>query len=69
MTASRVADLAEAFINHPGSEANFENFPHSVKRGILERIIQAKRPETRAKRVRETAELATHKYSREPVDP
>lgn len=52
------ADLAAEFANHPGSKENFENFPRSAKRGILEWIVQAKRPETRAKRVRETAELA-----------
>jgi Bacteriocin-protection, YdeI or OmpD-Associated len=33
--------------------------PRSVKRGILEWIVQAKRPETRAKRVAETAERAS----------
>ena len=52
------ADLARAFRARPGSRANFDAFPRSVKRGILEWILQAKKPETRAKRVEETARLA-----------
>lgn len=51
-------DLAQAFVNYPDSAANFEAFPRSVKRGILEWISTAKRAETRAKRVDETARLA-----------
>lgn len=53
-------DLAEAFAAHPGSAEQWEAFPRSAKRGILEWIIQAKKPETRAKRITETAELAAH---------
>jgi uncharacterized protein YdeI (YjbR/CyaY-like superfamily) len=52
------ADLAKALKAHKGAAANFEAFPRSVKRGILEWIGNAKKPETRAKRVAETAELA-----------
>jgi uncharacterized protein YdeI (YjbR/CyaY-like superfamily) len=37
---------------------NFEAFPRSVKRGILEWIQNAKRPDTRAKRIMETVTLA-----------
>jgi uncharacterized protein YdeI (YjbR/CyaY-like superfamily) len=51
-------DLATAFAALPGSAARWEAFPRSTKRGILEWILQAKRPETRAKRIGETAELA-----------
>jgi uncharacterized protein YdeI (YjbR/CyaY-like superfamily) len=51
-------DLATAFTLHPGSAENFEAFPRSAKRGILEWIATAKKPETRAKRIAETAELA-----------
>jgi hypothetical protein len=36
----------------------FDAFPRSVKRGILEWIANAKRPEARAKRIAETARLA-----------
>ena len=36
----------------------FEAFPRSVKRGIMEWILNAKRPETRAKRIEETVTLA-----------
>jgi uncharacterized protein YdeI (YjbR/CyaY-like superfamily) len=51
-------DLAAAFATHPGSAQEWDAFPRSAKRGILEWIVQAKRPETRAKRVSETAEKA-----------
>ena len=37
---------------------NWDAFPRSAKRGILEWILQAKRPETRAKRIAETVRLA-----------
>jgi uncharacterized protein YdeI (YjbR/CyaY-like superfamily) len=51
-------DLAAAFREHPGAADVWEAFPRSAKRGILEWIVQAKKPETRAKRVHETAEKA-----------
>ncbi len=51
-------DLAAAFDRHPGARNAWEAFPRSAKRGILEWIVQAKRVETRAKRVTETARLA-----------
>lgn len=50
-------DLQAALAAASASD-NFEAFPRSVKRGILEWIANAKRPETRAKRVEETATLA-----------
>jgi uncharacterized protein YdeI (YjbR/CyaY-like superfamily) len=51
-------DLHKAFKQYKASATNFEAFPRSVKRGILEWILQAKKPETRAKRIKETARLA-----------
>ncbi|MCY7417460.1 MAG: YdeI/OmpD-associated family protein [Chloroflexi bacterium] len=51
-------DLAAAFAAFPGSLANWESFPPSARRGILEWIVQAKRPESRAKRIDETARQA-----------
>ena len=51
-------DLLEAFSKYPASSDNFEAFPRSAKRAILEWIMNAKRPETRASRVEETARLA-----------
>jgi uncharacterized protein YdeI (YjbR/CyaY-like superfamily) len=51
-------DLAAALNRRPPATQNFEAFPRSVKRAILEWIEQAKRPETRARRVEETASLA-----------
>lgn len=52
------ADLLQAFEAHPPALANWHAFPRSVKRGILEWIMQAKKTETRAKRIAETAEKA-----------
>lgn len=51
-------DLVEALENYPDAKAHFDAFPRSPKRGILEWIKQAKKPETRAKRIEETARLA-----------
>ena len=51
-------DLAAALAAHPPAAASWDAFPRSVRRGILEWIVQAKRPGTRAERVRETAEKA-----------
>ena len=51
-------DLAVALAAHQGAKQYFDEFPRSVRRGILEWILNAKRPETRAKRISETAELA-----------
>ena len=52
------ADLAAALAAHAAAKTHFDAFPRSVKRSILEWISMAKRPETRAKRVLETAQLA-----------
>jgi uncharacterized protein YdeI (YjbR/CyaY-like superfamily) len=51
-------DLAIALAAQPPASANFEAFPRSTKRGILEWILNAKTPATRAKRILETATLA-----------
>ena len=51
-------DLADALAGYESAEKNFAAFPRSVKRSILEWIANAKRPETRANRVEETARLA-----------
>jgi uncharacterized protein YdeI (YjbR/CyaY-like superfamily) len=50
-------DLAAALSKHKAA-SNFEAFPKSAKRGILEWIGNAKTAATRAKRVEETARLA-----------
>lgn len=51
-------DLAQALRALPGAAAAFEGFPRSVRRGILEWIVQARRPDTRHKRITETASMA-----------
>lgn len=51
-------DLEKALASYEVAKQNFEAFPRSVKRAILEWISTAKKPETRTKRVEETARLA-----------
>jgi len=51
-------DLQAALDANPPATTHFEAFPRSVIRAVLEWITQAKKPETRAKRVEETARLA-----------
>ena len=51
-------DLAAAFDRYPGARQNFDAFPPSARRGILEWIVQAKRAPTRAARLEESARLA-----------
>ena len=52
------ADLVAALRAEPGAYGNWEKFPGSVRRGILEWILNAKTAETRLKRIRETSGLA-----------
>lgn len=51
-------DLKAAFDRYPDAEVHWEKFPRSIKRGILEWILTAKRAPTRANRIEETASLA-----------
>jgi len=51
-------DLGQALQANSAAQQFWEAFPRSVKRGILEWIASAKRPETRAKRIEETVRLA-----------
>lgn len=44
-------DLQAAFDAQKGAEANWHAFPRSVKRGALEQLLNAKRAETRARRI------------------
>lgn len=52
-------DLEFALAALPHAAENFDKFPRSAKRGILEWIASAKRAETRQARVAETARLAS----------
>lgn len=51
-------DLQELFSDNKTAFENWERFPPSSKRGILEWILNAKKPETRQKRIEETVSLA-----------
>jgi uncharacterized protein YdeI (YjbR/CyaY-like superfamily) len=51
-------DLAAALGALPSAAANFAAFPPSVRKGALASLVVARRPETRADRVRRIAEAA-----------
>jgi uncharacterized protein YdeI (YjbR/CyaY-like superfamily) len=51
-------DLSRALAAYPDATDNFSAFPPSSQRLILQWIADAKRPETRARRIEETARLA-----------
>ena len=51
-------DLAEALEATPPARERFDAFPPGTRKQILYWIAQAKRPETRAKRIAQTADLA-----------
>jgi uncharacterized protein YdeI (YjbR/CyaY-like superfamily) len=51
-------DLAAALAAQPPAASNFEAFPKSVRQMLLAWITMARRPETRARRVAETAAAA-----------
>jgi len=52
------ADLQRLFDKNKSAYKNFQAFPPSSKRIILEWILNAKKPETRLKRIEETVDLA-----------
>jgi len=51
------ADLAAALDARPGAREHWEAFPPTAKRAFLLRVATAKRPETRARRVTDCADL------------
>ena len=53
-------DLALALAARPPARECWDAFPPSVRRGVLAWIAVARRPETRAKRIEETAVRAEH---------
>lgn len=53
-------DLNALFLKNKTAYKNWEKFPRSSKRGILEWIMNAKKTETRQKRIEETVRLAAN---------
>lgn len=51
-------DLEAKFAENPTAFENWEQFPRSSKRAILEWILSARKPETRHRRIEETVSLA-----------
>lgn len=62
-------DLALLLKKNKQAGANFSGFPPSAKKGILEWIQNAKRPETRLKRINETVELAANNIRANQYNP
>jgi len=54
-------DLEIEFNTQPGSKDFFLSLSKSVRKAVLQRLVLAKQPETRQKRIREIAELAALK--------
>jgi len=54
-------DLNALFLKNKTAHDNWDKFPRSSKRGILEWIMNAKKIETRQKRIEETVQLAAKK--------
>ena len=52
------ADLQAALTGKPSARAAWESFSPSARKGILQWVAGAKRPETRAARIAETVDLA-----------
>lgn len=51
-------DLRQALASYPDAERHFTAFPPSTRKNILQWVGLAKKPETRAARIAETARLA-----------
>lgn len=54
------ADLASALAARPGAAEYFERIPAAAKRNTLRLIKLARTPQTRARRIDQTADLAAH---------
>lgn len=52
-------DLLAAFAGTPSARSHWDAFPPSTRRGILEWIVNAKRPATRSQRIAETVDKAS----------
>ena len=52
-------DVRAALDANARARREWDRFPPSVRRGILEWILSARRPQTRSKRITETAEKAS----------
>jgi uncharacterized protein YdeI (YjbR/CyaY-like superfamily) len=52
-------DLADALDRRPPARANWDAFPPSARRAMLQWVVEARRPETRAKRIADIADKAT----------
>jgi uncharacterized protein YdeI (YjbR/CyaY-like superfamily) len=51
-------DLAAAFAVHPGAMDHWQSFPRSVRRGVLELLLNTKRSATRAAKIATIAEMS-----------
>jgi uncharacterized protein YdeI (YjbR/CyaY-like superfamily) len=61
-------DMQKALDDNPTALGHWESFSRSVRRSILEWILNAKREETRAKRIEETVRLAAQNIKANQYD-
>jgi len=59
-------DLVAALDGRPEARANWDSFSQSARRAMLEWVVQARRPETRSKRITAIAESAARKQKAYP---
>jgi uncharacterized protein YdeI (YjbR/CyaY-like superfamily) len=57
-------DLAQALEAEPGMLAKWEKLKPSCQRGHVERVVSAKKPETRQRRVSAVLRMASEWYER-----
>jgi uncharacterized protein YdeI (YjbR/CyaY-like superfamily) len=63
------ADLAAALASTPSARANWDAFPPSARRMMLYWIVEARRPETRARRIADVADKAARNERAYPPYP
>ncbi len=62
-------DLGAALAAVPSARANWEAFPPSAQRAMLQWVVEARRPETREKRIADIAEKAARNERAYPPAP
>lgn len=69
-TLAEPAELVAALARHPPAATHWAAFPRSARRGILEWIVQARTPATRARRIEQTAaEASLNRRANTPRQP
>jgi uncharacterized protein YdeI (YjbR/CyaY-like superfamily) len=61
-------DLATTLAGSPPARANWDAFPPSARRAMLQWVVESRRPETRAKRIGDIAAKAARNERAYPPD-